>query len=165
MSATVQLPISDWETRLVGKRLVSASPTFRDGNGAKVFHCEYNPPSRAWSIVSAPNQSPLLRLPAELRLQIITILFEEIHPNDWLPFHHHAGATPLFDTLHPTDCPCCYNYGGATPASVIFACRQLYIESWDLALKACTFRYEDLPKANRMIGYRSRCTMNYRPGR
>lgn len=164
--ATVQLPISDWQARLVGKRLVSASPTFTDRYGAIVFHCEPNTASLGTkSITSRPNQSPLLRLPIELRLQIYSILFEAIHPNDWLPSYHHAGATPRFEAVYPDDWLSLDHNTGATPASVIFACSQLYLESRDLALKACTFQYEDLPKVKRMVGYQSRCTMDYRPER
>ena len=124
---------------------MSTSPTFIDRNGAKVFHCESNPASLdTRSTMSSPNPSPLLRLPAELRLQILAILFEEIHPDDWLSSHHHDGATP---------------------ASVIFACKQLFIEGRDLALNACTFQYEDLPSFKRMIGGQCMITCDYCPAR
>lgn len=131
MSATVRLPEEDWKARLLGKRLVTASPSWEGQYGVIVFH---NEPTRS-SLVpnikeSFSSSSPLLRLPAELRFHILTKVFEKLHSNDWLSSHYHAGATP---------------------ASVIFACKQLYLDGRQLALRACTFDYEDTPSKWRMM--------------
>ncbi|KAL9017674.1 MAG: hypothetical protein Q9185_005008 [Variospora sp. 1 TL-2023] len=117
MSAIVRLPISDYEERLLGKRLITATPTFSHG-GVKVFHCETDPASLAsgTSTASPSTPSALQTLPAEIRLHILAKIFEDIKPLDWLTAHHRS-----------------------TPASVIFTCKQLYHESRQLALKTCTF--------------------------
>ncbi|KAL9010104.1 MAG: hypothetical protein Q9180_009332, partial [Flavoplaca navasiana] len=83
-------------------------------------------------INSSLTPSPLERLPAELRLQILGLIFEEIKPDDWLSAHHHAGATP---------------------ASVIFASKLLYFEGRDMALKVCTFNYVELPDICRLVAH------------
>lgn len=130
--AMVRLPISDYEERLIGKRLVTVNSTFTT-SGVKIFHNQPNPSSLVPNTSSSsPTLSPLQNLPAELRLHILKLLFEQIKPTDWLSAHYHAGATP---------------------ASVIFASKQMYLESRPLALKACTFNYEDLPTDRRLAAY------------
>ncbi|KAL8926573.1 MAG: hypothetical protein Q9208_002900 [Pyrenodesmia sp. 3 TL-2023] len=136
MSAMVLLPISDYEERLLGRRLVTATPTFQAG-GVKIFHNAPNPSILAPS--SPTNSSPLPTtpsalqiLPTEIRFLILSMVFEDVKPDDWLSAHHHAGATP---------------------ASVIFTCRQLYREGRQLALEACTFEYAELPENCRIVGW------------
>ena len=141
MSATVLLPISDWRERLIGKRLVTASPCFISDHGAKVFHNEPIPSSLTLSTTKPfPDSSPLLLLPAELRFHILANVLKDLQPDDWLSAHHHVGATP---------------------ASVIFTCKQLYIDGRQLALEACTFDYEELPVKRRMVGYYNGIEDNY----
>ena len=139
MSARVQLPISDWLNQLVGKRLITSNPSFNDYNGARVFH---NSRETIVQIVPGPGLPkvlpPLLQLPAEIRLQILHLVLGDVQPDDWLSSHH-----------------------GATPASVIFACKQLYIEGKKIALEVCTFKYEDLPESHRMIGQEYCVTCDY----
>ena len=132
MQNMVLLPISDYEERLLGRRLVSSTFSFITYS-VKVFKNQLKP-SRMLSrgTDSSLTPSPLERLPAELRLQILELLFEDVKPDDWLSAHHHAGATP---------------------ASVIFASKQLYLEGRDMALEACTFDYGDLPSFHRLKGY------------
>ena len=128
LSPIVSIPISDWSERLIGKRLVTSSPTFTDLNGATVFHHASVP------TVLNPNigtsLAPLLQLPTELRLKILSCVFETIKPDDWLSCHY-----------------------GATPASVMFTCKLMYAEAQGLALKACTCDYETLPEGHQMTGY------------
>lgn len=133
MTAMVRLPISDYKERLLGKRLTATTPAFERG-GIKIFHSETNPASLAsdTSINSSQTLSPLQRLPAEIRLQILSSVFDDVKPLDWLSAHHHA-----------------------TPASVIFTCKQLYRECRQLALEASTFPYEDLPLNHRLVRFDS----------
>ncbi|KAI4170338.1 MAG: hypothetical protein LQ346_008875, partial [Caloplaca aetnensis] len=132
MSAQVLLPISDWEERLLGRRLITETATF-ETKGFKIYHNEPNP-STLTSIPTNPpaTLSPLQKLPPEIRLQILAEVFKDVKPTDWLSAHYHDGATP---------------------ASVIFTCRQLYREGRELALKACTFEYAELPGNSQMFGY------------
>ena len=134
------LPISDYKERLLGRKLVTTKPSFKKGR-VKIFHCQPGPSRLDFQAVSS---SPLQKLPAELRLYILTKVFEDVKPMDWLSAHHHAGATP---------------------ASVIFSCKQMYLEGSDLALKACTFRYEDLPGRCRIIGPGCQVTCDYQEER
>ncbi|KAI4224870.1 MAG: hypothetical protein L6R36_004351 [Xanthoria steineri] len=128
----VLLPISDYEERLIGKRLVTENSTFTT-NGVKIFHNQPSPSSLVLNTSSSlPTSSPLQNLPTELRLHILNLLFEQIKPIDWLSAHYHAGATP---------------------ASVIFASRNVHLEGRPLALKACTFDYGDLPTDHCLAGY------------
>lgn len=128
----ILLPISDYEERLIGKRLVTVNSTFTT-SGVKIFHNQPRPSSLVPNTSSSsPALSPLQNLPIELRLHILNLLFERIQPIDWLSAHYHAGATP---------------------ASVIFVSKHLYLEGRPLALKACTFDYEDLPTDHRLAGY------------
>lgn len=128
----VPLPISDYEERLIGKRLVTVNSTFTT-RGLKIFH---NQPSPSRLVLntssSSPTLSPLQKLPTELRLHILDLIFEQIKPIDWLSAHYHAGATP---------------------ASIIFVSKQMYLEGRPLALKACTFDYGNLPTDHRLVGY------------
>ncbi|KAL8888505.1 MAG: hypothetical protein Q9215_004071 [Flavoplaca cf. flavocitrina] len=132
MHNIVLLPISDYEERLVGRRLVS-SISFVTSDGVKVFYNQSKPSQVIYRDTdSSLTPSPLERLPAELRLQILELIFEDVKPDHWLSAHHHAGATP---------------------ASVIFASKQLYLEGREMALKACTFDYGDLPSFHRLKAY------------
>lgn len=127
----VLLPISDYERRLEGKRLVTVTSSFTSG-AVKVFHNQPGPSSLVLNTISSsPTLSPLQKLPVELRLQILSMLFEDVKSTDWLSAHHHARATP---------------------ASIIFTSKQMYLEGRHLALKACTFNYEDLPSECRVVG-------------
>lgn len=132
MSAKVLLPLFDWEERLLGRRLITETPTF-ETTGVKVYHNEPNPSIPA-SILTNPSRtlSPLQKLPPEIRLQILAEIFENVEPIDWLSAHHHDGVTP---------------------ASVILTCRQLYREGRELASKACTFEYAELPASNQIFGH------------
>ncbi|KAL8794924.1 MAG: hypothetical protein Q9195_002506 [Heterodermia aff. obscurata] len=128
LSPAVSLPISDWSERLIGKRLVTSSPTFTDVNGAVVFHNVSIP--TVLDVQVGTGLSPLLQLPTELRLKILTYIFENIRPDDWVSCHYRA-----------------------TPASVMFTCKDMYAEARDFALKACTCDYETLPEGHQMTGY------------
>lgn len=130
MLATVLLPISDWEERLVGRRLISSCPTFTHSQGPKVWYsASISTTSNLTPAESSNVSSFLLRLPIELRLHILAKLFEDLKPDEWLSCHHEA-----------------------TPASVMFTCKKLYVESRQVAVYGCTFRYEDLPERCRMLG-------------
>lgn len=126
------LPISDYQERLVGRRLVS-SISFVTSDGVKVFYNQ-SKPSRMppCDVSSSLRSSPLGKLPTELRLRMLTFLFEDVKPDDWLSAHYHAGATP---------------------ASVIFASKLLYFEGRAMALKACTFNYVELPDICRLVAH------------
>ncbi|KAL9039221.1 MAG: hypothetical protein Q9180_002658 [Flavoplaca navasiana] len=128
----VLLPISDYKERVVGRRLVS-SISFVTSDGVKVF-CNQSKPSQMLprDISSSLRSSPLGKLPIELRLRIMEFIFEDVKPDDWLSAHYHAGATP---------------------ASVIFASKLLYFEGRDMALKACTFNYVELPDICRLVAH------------
>lgn len=142
LTALVRLPISDWEARLIGRRLTSPSPTFVDPNGATVFHSTSNPtslsPNHSLSSFNSSVPSPILQLPTEIRSHILAKLFEEVKPDDWMSCHR-----------------------GATPASIIFSCSKLYADGRQMALKACTFRYEGLPEEHRMVGWDCMQTCDY----
>ena len=127
-SPTVCIPISDWIERLVGKRVVTSSPTFTDLNGVTVFHNAPTSTVIAYHIGTC--SSPILQLPTELRLKILAYVFEEIKPDDWVSCHY-----------------------GATPASVMFTCKLMYTDAKGLAVKACTCDYETLPEGHQMTGY------------
>ncbi len=132
MSAKVLLPLSDWEERILGRRLITETPTF-EIQGVKVYHNESKPCILASIPTDPPHTlSPLQKLPTEIRLQILAQVFKDVKPLDWLSAHYHDGATP---------------------ASVIFTCRQLYRECRELALEACTFEYAELPASNRIFGH------------
>ncbi|KAI4138836.1 MAG: hypothetical protein L6R39_006581 [Caloplaca ligustica] len=147
MSTIVLLPISDYEERLLGRRLVTATPTFETG-GVKIFHNAPNPSILASS--SPTNTTPpttpsaLQTLPTEIPFLILSMVFEDVKPDDWLSAQHHAGATP---------------------ASVIFTCSQLYREGRQLALEACTFEYGDLPENYRIVGWEGGVVCDYREDR
>ena len=128
LSMIVSIPISDWRERLIGKRLVTSSPTFTGLNGAVVFHNASTP--TALTHYSRTSFSPLLQLPTELRLKILAHVLEDIKPDDWISCHH-----------------------GATPASIIFTCKLMYTECRQLAMGACTCDYETLPEGHQMTGY------------
>ncbi|KAL8989151.1 MAG: hypothetical protein Q9169_008421 [Polycauliona sp. 2 TL-2023] len=127
----VALPISNYQERLIGRRLVTSTSAFP----RQYVHVFYNEPTPAEIVFtdtsSSPTLSALENLPAELRLYILKMVFEDIKPIDWLSAHHHAGATP---------------------ASIIFTSKQMFLEAKPLALKACTFSYEDLPTHRRLFG-------------
>ena len=119
------LPISDWQSRLLGKRPTTPSSRFQHqgecGHEVPVYHRSSDPTHLTCS--KNPASSPLQSLPPELRLRIFQFLFHDVKSEDWLRCHFNA-----------------------TPASVVFACKLFYEEARELALRGCTFCYEDLPE-------------------
>ena len=114
--------------RLIGKRLIDSSPTFTELNGAAVFHNASSPTVLDHHV--GTSLSLVLQLPAELRFMILSYVFENIRPDDWVSCHY-----------------------GATPASVMLTCKLMYTEARALAMTACTCDYETLPEGHQMTGF------------
>ena len=129
---------------LLGKRIT----THRWDAWDPFYHCHSKPVVLTRRTHPAPTGSrTLLSLPAEIRNQIFLALFSNVLPLDWSngserPLNQAGQRPPPKQMMAGT---------GATPASIIFTCRQFYVETRDLALRGCTIAEEDLPTEYRII--------------
>lgn len=143
--------LQTWRDRLLGKRLVCSDRHVCEHAGWKtpdparweprVYYCEMANPNHDVAFTYAPQpQSRLLSLPGEIRNQIIGYVLTVDVVRDG-----HTGRNGGDEE----------RLEWARVAAVVFGCKQLYAEGRDVAVKACTFRWEDLPKRTKLCAYGS----------
>jgi len=132
-----------WRDRIIGKRIVTSDPDVAS------YLCWKEPDANTWEprvyfcarigegfdkdiAYSTQAASPLLSLPAEIRIHILEyVLTPQI-------------LTPGTDTFYQQ------NITWMNTSAVIFCCKQLYAEGRALAVKLHTYEYERFPKRTRL---------------
>ena len=135
-----------WSRKLNGRRLVTHCAAFTTLEGGRVFH---NAPQSSVSVPSWPPaaaSSRFLLLPLEIRRSILFHVLTAARSYEMMNRKKTARGETSWLSYHRD----------RTAASVMFACKQLYIESREIALEAYTFVYEDLP-TSKIVMKESHC--------
>lgn len=132
--------------RLIGKRIVTAEPHIAEYKGWKQPTVDIHWEPRVYLCISAGEgidgrlqyetqpTSPLLRLPAEIRVHIL----EYVVPPQRVPPQATDAAA-----IDQGDAP------WMNTSAIIFCCKQLYVEARKLALESHAFEYEKFPRKTR----------------
>ena len=148
---------------LLGKRITTHDPK-RAITREEFYYCCTPPSPFAFSLGhtssdggAQASESRLLTLPGELRNRIVAEMFRDVKAEDWKNGSRKKITTEDEDTVGKLSKPA----NGATPASIIFTCKQLYQETWNLAMVGCTFTRQGLPNCVRILPEWSGMTCNY----
>lgn len=140
--------VQTWKDRLLGKRIVSSDRRIVEHEGwTSTGSAEWEPRvyysspvgqgSEKGLIYSAQPNSPLLRLPAEIRNHIL----EYVLPPQMTRETRDAGQAETAEDIEDAS--------WVNTSAIIFCCKQLFIEGRAMAVNLHTFDWECFPRKTR----------------